>query len=84
MKKIVLSLFIIAGLSFLVQAKKDVPSEELFESTEMLTPLNIFQSQKLELLENEQAPVWCVSYCRGLRNQCELTHSYKLLHSRIW
>ena len=76
MKNVILSLLIIIGLSSQTHADKSISEEDFFGPEEVLAPLDIFQSEGFELFKNEQAPVWCVTYCRALRNQCELTYSY--------
>ncbi len=74
MRFIKLSLLVVIGLLSQAKAEHQILFEELITPEEKLAPLDVFQSQRAKLFENDQAPVWCVSYCRAQRNQCELTH----------
>ncbi len=73
MKILITVLLIIVSIS--PQAQETFEKKELFEPKEVIMPLNILKPEVIDLLENNQAPVWCATYCRALKDQCLLTYS---------
>ena len=69
MKKLKLSLLLMTALSIQTSAKT-VQQEQLFQSTEILKPLNIFKTQEISIYEIASTTDVCTGPCTEIRNTC--------------